>query len=190
MTVAQVKATGHFPLGVQAPKVTDLVANTPVSQMQNMLNPDQTKRFAMATRNNPNMRQMNQQQMNLKQDKKLYVGNIPFGINEKTLVDFFNSKMVEFHINKGPGDSVIGAQIEKNYAFIEFRDTEETNNAMNLDGRIACGGQILKIRRPKNYHPLDLQEDDNSLVFLSLIFVHHRQYVHQGSLHYLFLQYL
>ncbi|OUM69193.1 hypothetical protein PIROE2DRAFT_57564 [Piromyces sp. E2] len=120
MTVAQVKATGHFPLGVQAPKVTDLVANTPVSQMQNMLNPDQTKRFAMATRNNPNIRQMNQQQMNLKQDKKLYVGNIPFGINEKALIDFFNSKMVEFRINKGPGDSVIGAQIEKNYAFIEI----------------------------------------------------------------------
>jgi len=30
--------------------------------------------------------------------------------------------MVEFHINKGPGDSVIGAQIEKNYAFIEVID--------------------------------------------------------------------
>jgi len=27
--------------------------------------------------------------------------------------------MVEFHINKGPGDSVVGAVIEKNYAFIE-----------------------------------------------------------------------
>jgi len=73
---------GHFPLGVQAPKVTDLVANTPVSQMQNMLNPDQTKRFAMATKNNPNMRPLNQNLMNLKQDKKLYVGNIPFGITE------------------------------------------------------------------------------------------------------------
>jgi len=159
MTVAQVKATGRFPLGVQAPKVTDLVANTPVAQMQNMLNPDQTKRFAMATKNNPNMRPMNTSQMNTKQDKKLYVGNLPFGINEKELIDFFNRKMVEFHINKGPGDSVVGAVIEKNYAFIEFRDTEETNNAMNLDGRISCNGQILKIRRPKNYHPPEGQVD-------------------------------
>jgi len=50
--------------------------------MQNMLNPDQTKRFAMATKNNPNMRPMNTSQMNAKQDKKLYVGNLPFGINE------------------------------------------------------------------------------------------------------------
>jgi len=69
------------------------------------------------------------------------------------------SKMVEYQITKGPGDSVVGAQIEKNYAFIEFRDTEETNNAMNLDGRIACNGQMLKIRRPKNYHPPEGQVD-------------------------------
>ena len=79
-------------MGVQAPKVTDLVANTPVSQMQNMLNPDQTKRFAMATRNNPNMRQMNPQQMNLKQDKKLYVGNIPFGITEVCIIIYLINK--------------------------------------------------------------------------------------------------
>jgi len=127
--------------------------------MHNMLNPDQSKRFALAAKNNPNMRQMNPSQMNLNQDKKLYVGNIPSGITEKGLVDFFNSKMEEYHIKKGPGDSVIGAQIEKNYAFIEFRDTEETNNAMNLDGHIACNGQILKIRRPKNYHPPEGQVD-------------------------------
>jgi len=82
-----------------------------------------------------------------------------FTIKEVNQCFLINSKMVEFHINKGPGDSVIGAQIEKNYAFIEFRDTEETNNAMNLDGRIACGGQILKIRRPKNYHPPEGQVD-------------------------------
>lgn len=35
------------------------------------------------------------------------------------MIDFFNSKMKEYQITKGPGDSVVGAQIEKNYAFIE-----------------------------------------------------------------------
>jgi len=30
---------------------------------------------------------------------------------------------------------------------------------MNLDCRIACNGQILKIRRPKNYHPPEGQVD-------------------------------
>jgi len=30
---------------------------------------------------------------------------------------------------------------------------------MNLDGRISCNGQILKIRRPKNYHPPEGQVD-------------------------------
>lgn len=169
MTVEQVKATGHFPLAVQAPKITDLVVNTPVSHLQNGLTIDQSKRFAVATKNVQNIQgTMNPATLAIKQAKRLYVGNIPFGITEKELVDFFNNKMIEYKFSQSPGDSVVGAQIEKNYAFIEFRDPEESTIAMKLDG-IPCNGQLLKIRRPKNYQPPEGQGADPQPIHAPLL---------------------
>ncbi|KAK3710658.1 hypothetical protein QZH41_011015 [Actinostola sp. cb2023] len=93
-----------------------------------------------------------------RQARRLYVGNIPFGITEvrnNLMIEFFNAKMHEAKLNTAPGNPVIAAQIntEQNFAFIELRSVEETTQAMAFDG-IILQGQALKIRRPKDYQPI------------------------------------
>jgi hypothetical protein len=52
------------------------------------------------------------------------------------------------------GNPVIACQInlDKNFAFIEFRSIDETTAGMAFDG-INFMGQQLKIRRPRDYVP-------------------------------------
>eukprot|EP00731_Ephydatia_muelleri_P029353 Em0020g997a len=90
-----------------------------------------------------------------RQARRLYIGNIPFGLTEDLMVNFFNEKMKEANLMSAPGNPVLAVQInmDKNFAFIEFRSVEETTNAMALDG-INLQGQALKIRRPKDYTPI------------------------------------
>jgi len=89
------------------------------------------------------------------QARRLYCGNLPFGITEDLMIDFFNAKMRESDIAKQSGNPVLACQInlEKNFAFLEFRSVEETTLAMAFDG-IMLQGQALKIRRPKDYQPI------------------------------------
>lgn len=89
------------------------------------------------------------------QARRLYCGNLPFGITEDLMIDFFNAKMRESDIAKQPGNPVLACQInlEKNFAFLEFRSVDETTLAMAFDG-IILQGQALKIRRPKDYQPI------------------------------------
>lgn len=86
-----------------------------------------------------------------RQARRLYVGNIPFNVTESEIIEFFQSNM----ISTQPGSPVLACQInlDKNFAFVEFRTVEETTNAIALDGTI-CKGQALKIRRPHDYQPI------------------------------------
>lgn len=90
-----------------------------------------------------------------RQARRLYVGNIPFGCTDAELIEFFRSNMEILNFIKEPGSPVLACQInlDKNYAFLEFRTVEETSSAMALDG-ILCKGQALKIRRPHDYQPI------------------------------------
>lgn len=90
-----------------------------------------------------------------RQARRLYVGNIPFGCTDAELIEFFRSNMEMLNFIKEPGSPVLACQInlDKNYAFLEFRTVEETSSAMALDG-ILCKGQALKIRRPHDYQPI------------------------------------
>ena len=56
-----------------------------------------------------------------RQARRLYVGNIPFGITEDAMVKFFNEKMVESNLCSAPGNPVLAVQInmDKNFAFCE-----------------------------------------------------------------------
>ena len=56
-----------------------------------------------------------------RQARRLYVGNIPFGITEDAMVKFFNEKMVESKLCSAPGNPVLAVQInmDKNFAFCE-----------------------------------------------------------------------
>lgn len=89
------------------------------------------------------------------QARRLYVGNLPFGITDDLMIDFFNAKMRESNLTKQSGNPVLACQInlEKNFAFLEFRSVEETTSAMAFDG-IVLQGQALKIRRPRDYQPI------------------------------------
>ncbi|KAF9952001.1 U2 small nuclear RNA auxiliary factor 2 [Mortierella alpina] len=89
-----------------------------------------------------------------RQQRRLYCGNLPMGINEDSLADFFNQTMMGMNLTTGAGAPVVSVHInyDKNYAFVEFRTPEEATAAMAFDG-ISFQGQTLKIRRPKDYQP-------------------------------------
>ncbi|XP_015794497.1 splicing factor U2AF 50 kDa subunit [Tetranychus urticae] len=90
-----------------------------------------------------------------RQARRLYVGNIPFGCSEEEMMEFFNSQMHACGFAQAPGNPVLASQInlDKNFAFLEFRSIDETTSAMAFDG-IAFKGQSLKIRRPHDYQPM------------------------------------
>ena len=58
------------------------------------------------------------------------MGNIPFGISEQEMLDFFNDQILNANLQTTPGPPIISCQInlEKNFAFLEFRTVEETTN--------------------------------------------------------------
>lgn len=89
------------------------------------------------------------------QSRRLYVGNIPFGVSEQAMMDFFNQQMELTGLSQMEGQPVIAVQInlDKNFAFLEFRSIDETTAAMAFDG-IVFQGQSLKIRRPRDYQAM------------------------------------
>uniref|UniRef100_A0A0K8U202 Splicing factor U2AF subunit n=1 Tax=Bactrocera latifrons TaxID=174628 RepID=A0A0K8U202_BACLA len=90
-----------------------------------------------------------------RQARRLYVGNIPFGVTEDEMMEFFNQQMHLTGLAQAAGSPVLACQInlDKNFAFLEFRSTDETTQAMAFDG-INFKGQSLKIRRPHDYQPM------------------------------------
>ncbi|XP_061568202.1 splicing factor U2AF 65 kDa subunit-like [Cololabis saira] len=90
-----------------------------------------------------------------RQARRLYVGNIPFGVTEESMAEFFNAQMRLAGLSQAPSNPVLAVQInqDKNFAFLEFRSVDETTQAMAFDG-IIFQGQSLKIRRPHDYRPL------------------------------------
>lgn len=91
-----------------------------------------------------------------RQARRLYVGNIPFNTTDEDMVAFFNGHLQRLNGASGhDGKAVLTCQtnLEKNFAFLEFRSMDETTQAIGFDG-IAYHGQKLKIRRPHDYHPV------------------------------------
>lgn len=70
-------------------------------------------------------------------------------------MDYFNAQMHACGFSQAPGNPVLACQInlDKNFAFLEFRSIDETTQAMAFDG-INFKGQSLKIRRPHDYQPM------------------------------------
>ncbi|KAI8971993.1 hypothetical protein BDF20DRAFT_979359 [Mycotypha africana] len=87
-----------------------------------------------------------------RQAKRLYVGQIPFGIDEKSMADFFNTTMQQVGLADTTPIQSVQINHDKNYAFVEFHSPEQATSAMAFDG-IMFQGQQLKIRRPKDYQP-------------------------------------
>eukprot|EP00800_Vazella_pourtalesii_P010276 TRINITY_DN254_c0_g1_i2.p1 TRINITY_DN254_c0_g1~~TRINITY_DN254_c0_g1_i2.p1 ORF type:complete len:353 (+),score=81.53 TRINITY_DN254_c0_g1_i2:555-1613(+) len=103
-----------------------------------------------------------------RQARRLYVGNIPFGITEDLMVQFINEKMHQTSLVLAAGNPVMSVQVnhDKNFAFIEFRSVEECSNALAFDG-LNLQGQALRIRRPSDYKNLFGSDDEMAAEFLS-----------------------
>lgn len=56
-----------------------------------------------------------------RQARRLYVGNIPFGVTEEQMMEFFNNQMKVTGLSQADGDPIIAVQInlDKNFAFLE-----------------------------------------------------------------------
>ncbi|CAF1643293.1 unnamed protein product, partial [Adineta ricciae] len=54
------------------------------------------------------------------QSRRLYVGNIPFGVSENAMMEFFNQQMQLTGLSQTEGNPVIAVQInlDKNFAFL------------------------------------------------------------------------
>jgi splicing factor U2AF subunit len=98
----------------------------------------------------------------VRQARRLYIGNMPFGVTDAEVISFFNEQLRELNVtSEGNGPPVVSAQVnsEKNFAFVEFRTPEEATACMGLDN-IVFRGQKLKIRRPKDYVAPNGKEPD------------------------------
>ncbi|KAI4900539.1 hypothetical protein NFI96_026725, partial [Prochilodus magdalenae] len=56
-----------------------------------------------------------------RQARRLYVGNIPFGVTEESMAEFFNTQMRLAGLSQAPSNPVLAVQInqDKNFAFLE-----------------------------------------------------------------------
>eukprot|EP01029_Cantina_marsupialis_P030436 TRINITY_DN824_c0_g1_i11.p2 TRINITY_DN824_c0_g1~~TRINITY_DN824_c0_g1_i11.p2 ORF type:complete len:312 (+),score=95.27 TRINITY_DN824_c0_g1_i11:1922-2857(+) len=84
--------------------------------------------------------------------RELYVGNLPPGITGHQLKEFLGAVIVQMGANIHPGNPIVSSWLSttNNFAFVQFRSIEETDNVMMLDG-CQLMGQVLKIGRPKGY---------------------------------------
>ncbi|WVQ63700.1 uncharacterized protein L199_001853 [Kwoniella botswanensis] len=92
-----------------------------------------------------------------RQTKRLYIGGINDRMSEQQIQDFFNKLMREHNLAVDmPGEPVATCQInnEKNFAFAEFRTSEEATAALQFDG-VMYEGHPLRVRRPKDYSGVD-----------------------------------
>ena len=58
-----------------------------------------------------------------RQARRLYIGNIPFGVSEEEMMDFFNQQMHLSGLAQAEGNPILACQVnlDKNFAFLEFR---------------------------------------------------------------------
>lgn len=58
-----------------------------------------------------------------RQARRLYVGNIPFGVTEEEMMEFFNQQMHLSGLAQAAGNPVLACQInlDKNFAFLEVQ---------------------------------------------------------------------
>ncbi|KAI8879026.1 hypothetical protein K501DRAFT_227442 [Backusella circina FSU 941] len=159
MSAEQVKMTGLFPLpgqvvGTRTPQsFQPPPAHNDGHARMMRTHPHQQQVFNNNNNNNAEAAAAAAANTTLtRQAKRLYVGQIPFGIEEKPMADFFNLTMKQMNLADTTPVTAVQINHDKNYAFVEFQSPEQATLAMAFDG-IMFQGQTLKIRRPKDYQP-------------------------------------
>ena len=91
-----------------------------------------------------------------RQSRRLYVGNLPKRVSPEDIVKFFNDAMLASGAATRPdlGDPVLAANanLEKGFAFVEFRLVEDAESALAFDGVVFENANI-NVRRPNDYDP-------------------------------------
>lgn len=88
-----------------------------------------------------------------RQARRLYVGNIPFGVTEEEMMEFFNQQMHLSGLAQAVGNPVLACQInlDKNFAFLEFRSIDETTQAMAFDGKLCNPGKLIEASNKSSF---------------------------------------
>jgi len=94
-----------------------------------------------------------QQMQPTRHARRIYVGNLPTNISEPMLSGFFAQALQAVGGTTQVGNPILSVYLnmEKKFSFVEFRNVEETSNAMALDG-ILFEGSNLRVRRPNDYN--------------------------------------
>ena len=91
---------------------------------------------------------------NSRQSKRLFVYNIPPGVNGDAIVSFFNLQLNGLNVIHSI-DPCISAQVadDKSFALLEFKSPNDTTVALAFDGITMAdsGDKGLEVRRPKDY---------------------------------------
>jgi splicing factor U2AF 65 kDa subunit len=166
VTAEQAKLSGMFPL--------------PGAPRQQPMDPSRLQAFM----NQPGNQASNTalKPSTARQSKRLFVYNLPASATDESIADFFNLQLNGMNITRSK-EPCISAQISKDrsYALLEFKSSEDTTNALALDGitmepdamDVSDGhtngaSQGLQIRRPKDYiMPAITDETENEAGVLS-----------------------
>ncbi|KAK9675183.1 hypothetical protein K7432_016597 [Basidiobolus ranarum] len=103
MSAEEVKATGHFPLpghttGLGGPSAHPFGLIAQQAAISSMDPSKLSQGAAGPAAQNASL---------ARQSRRLYVGNIPYGINEESIADFFNAAMLELNITVGTDKPVV-----------------------------------------------------------------------------------
>lgn len=69
-----------------------------------------------------------------RQSRRLYVGQIPYNINEEAIGEFFNSTMIQMDLATSPPVLSVQVNHDKNYAFVEVSTFD--HNAVKFWGTL------------------------------------------------------
>lgn len=85
-----------------------------------------------------------------KQARRVYVGGIPATCNEEEIADFFNQRMENLAPSPTGTPYVLGVEIsgDRDYAFVDFRSSEEADLACTLHDSV-FQGRPLVVRRTR-----------------------------------------
>jgi hypothetical protein len=74
--------------------------------------------------------------------------NLPDGLSPNDVTQLINTAMIAISANIKSGNPVLSTWMssELNYALLEFRTPEETNNAFKLDG-ISLLGKVILLKK-------------------------------------------
>ena len=91
-----------------------------------------------------------------KQQREIYVGNLPPGVSIPQITDFVNYALRKLGVNtSSPVGAVVNAWVsgDGHYAFVEMRTIEEASTAMAYLSGLQIGLYTLKVGRPKASGP-------------------------------------